>query len=192
MGEALQAEKAAMRRRVRDRLEAMTVPERAAKSPAACELLERQALWKKARAVLFYAPLPGELDIWPLMEKGLREGKQIALPRFSKEKGIYAACVIGDTAAQLQRGQFGILEPSAACPEVELNGLDFLLVPGIAFDLHGRRLGRGKGFYDLLLGSVRGKTCGVAFDEQIVGEVPLEPHDVTLNCILTPTRWIEL
>jgi 5-formyltetrahydrofolate cyclo-ligase len=66
------------------------------------------------------------------------------------------------------------------------------LVPGVAFDLHGRRLGRGKGFYDRLLADVRGKTCGVAFDEQIVREVPVEPHDSDVNCILTPTRWIEL
>ena len=73
-----------------------------------------------------------------------------------------------------------------------LNRLDFVLVPGIAFDLQGRRLGRGKGYYDRLLAEVRGKTCGVAFDEQIVDEIPVEPHDIHVNCILTPTRWIEL
>jgi 5-formyltetrahydrofolate cyclo-ligase len=66
-----------------------------------------------------------------------------------------------------------------------------VLVPGVAFDSHGRRLGRGKGFYDQLLAFVRGTKCGVAFDEQIVPEIPIEPHDVRLNCILTPTRWIE-
>ena len=75
---------------------------------------------------------------------------------------------------------------------VSLNRLDFILVPGVAFDLHGRRLGRGRGYYDILLAKVRGTTCGVAFDEQIVREVPVEPHDSDVNCILTPTRWIEL
>jgi 5-formyltetrahydrofolate cyclo-ligase len=67
-----------------------------------------------------------------------------------------------------------------------------ILVPGVAFDLRGYRLGRGKGFYDQLLAAVRGPTCGVGFDEQIVDAVPVEPHDVRLSCLLTPTRWIEL
>ena len=68
--------------------------------------------------------------------------------------------------------------------------LDVVLVPGVAFDLGGRRLGRGAGYYDRLLTGVRGTTCGVAFDEQISGELPVEPHDVHVNCILTPTRWL--
>jgi 5-formyltetrahydrofolate cyclo-ligase len=62
----------------------------------------------------------------------------------------------------------------------------------VAFDLHGRRLGRGKGFYDRLLARTRGTKCGVAFDEQIVAKITVEPHDAQVNCLLTPTRWIEL
>jgi 5-formyltetrahydrofolate cyclo-ligase len=62
----------------------------------------------------------------------------------------------------------------------------------VAFDVHGHRLGRGKGYYDQLLRGLGGTTCGVAFDQQIVGEIPVEPHDVRVNCVLTPTRWIEL
>jgi len=73
-----------------------------------------------------------------------------------------------------------------------LNRLDLTLVPGVAFDLHGRRLGRGKGIYDQILAAVGGLTCGITFDEQVVSEVPVEPHDIQVNRILTPTRWIEL
>jgi 5-formyltetrahydrofolate cyclo-ligase len=91
--------------------------------------------------------------------------------------------------AQLTPERRSALAVRASAP---LNRLDFILVPGVAFDLHGRRLGRGRGFYDQLLANVRGRTCGVAFDEQIVRDVPIEPHDVSLNCILTPTRWVEL
>jgi 5-formyltetrahydrofolate cyclo-ligase len=65
------------------------------------------------------------------------------------------------------------------------------LVPGVAFDVRGGRLGRGRGFYDRLLAGVSGAKCGVAFDEQIVDAVPAGPLDIRLNCILTPTRWIE-
>ncbi|HLP77584.1 MAG TPA: 5-formyltetrahydrofolate cyclo-ligase, partial [Candidatus Paceibacterota bacterium] len=77
------------------------------------------------------------------------------------------------------------------CAPVSLNQLDLVLVPGVAFDACGRRLGRGKGFYDRLLADTRGIKCGVAFDEQIVTGIPVEPHDVLVDCILTPTRWID-
>ena len=107
------------------------------------------------------------------------------------ETEIYVACRILNASVDVQIGKFGIREPSPRCPEVPLNQLDFVLVPGVAFDVYGRRLGRGKGYYDRLLAQVGGKTCGVAFDEQIVGEVPVGPLDIVLNCILTPERWVE-
>ena len=66
---------------------------------------------------------------------------------------------------------------------------DLVFVPGIAFDLVGRRLGRGKGFYDRLLAGVRGHKCGVAFDTQLVAEMPEEPHDMRVDSIITPSRW---
>ncbi|MEO7298989.1 MAG: 5-formyltetrahydrofolate cyclo-ligase, partial [Verrucomicrobiota bacterium] len=58
------------------------------------------------------------------------------------------------------------------------------------FDLTGRRLGRGKGFYDRLLAEIPGTKCGVCFDEQIVEEIPTESHDVRMDYVLTPTRWL--
>ena len=81
------------------------------------------------------------------------------------------------------------MEPKQDCPEVPLKQLDFIVVPGVAFSLDGRRLGRGRGFYDRLLASVRGIKCGVAFDEQIVDAIPADGQDIRLDYILTPTRW---
>jgi 5-formyltetrahydrofolate cyclo-ligase len=173
-------------------LKSMSRQQHAAASARAQALLEQQAAWRNAQSVLFYAPLPEELDVWPLAESALSAGKTVALPRFVPRKKIYAAGAIRSAASDLAIGQFGIQEPADHCSELPLNRLDLVLVPGVAFDLHGRRLGRGKGFYDQLLAAVRGTTCGVAFDEQIVSEIPVEPHDIHLNCILTPTRWIEL
>jgi 5-formyltetrahydrofolate cyclo-ligase len=72
------------------------------------------------------------------------------------------------------------------------NRLDFAIVPGVAFTLEGRRVGRGKGHYDRLLSSVGGVKCGVAFDEQIVEAIPVEPHDVRMDWIVTPTRLARL
>jgi len=183
--------KTALRQQIRTVLNAMTPAQRAGASGRACALLEHQTVWKKAALIFFYAPLPEELDIWPLLSHSLAAGKTVALPRFDPTTQRYVACQIQDIARDLSAGRYGIREPGGHCVAVPPNRLDLVLVPGVAFDLQGRRLGRGKGFYDQMLASVRGTTCGVGFDEQIVETIPVEPHDVPLNCILTPSRWIE-
>lgn len=182
--------KTILRREIRRRLKQMTPEQRAAGSSKACSLLEKQGVWQKAPSILFYAPLPEELDIWSLVRDSLAAGKTVALPRFDSSTNQYIACRVQNIADDIVSGQFGIREPADHCPAVDWNRLGLVLVPGVAFDVRGRRLGRGKGFYDQLLAGVPGTTCGVAFDEQIVPEVPLEPHDIPVNCILTPTRWI--
>ncbi len=156
-----------------------------------CERLREQHVWSAARTVLLFAPLPDEPDTWPLLAVAIASGKLVGLPAFVAGTNGYTARQILDPTRDLTTGQFGIREPAATCPEVPLNRLDLVLVPGIAFDTRGGRLGRGKGFYDRLLSAVNGTKCGVAFDEQIVDAVPVGPMDVRLNCILTPTRWIE-
>ena len=190
-GMNLSESKGVLRKEIRARLKAMTSEQRVTSSGRACALLEQQAAWKRASLIFFYAPLPEEMDIWPLLGDAIAAGKTAALPRFDEATQRYVACQIQDVAIDLSEGQFGIREPRGHCIAVPPNRLDLILVPGVAFDSHGRRLGRGKGFYDQLLASVRGTTCGVAFDEQIVEAVPVESHDVHLNCILTPTRWME-
>jgi 5-formyltetrahydrofolate cyclo-ligase len=183
--------KTELRRQVGERLNAMTGAQRdEASSQARSKLLE-QKLWQQARSILFFAPLPRELDVWPLLETALLEGKTVGLPRFDPDLKMYLPCRIRHANRDVQIGNFGIREPKPDCSELPTH-LDLILVPGLAFDLDGRRLGRGKGFYDRLLAEVLGTTCAVAFDAQIVEEVPVEPHDVLLDCILTPTRWIQL
>ena len=191
MSAHVQNTKAALRRQMRAELKILTLEHRAAASVQACLLLEKQAVWKQARSILFYAPMPGELDIWRLVEESVAVGKLVALPQYQRAENRYVACRIERLPHDLKPGLHGIREPADHCALVPLNRLDLVLAPGVAFDLRGGRLGRGKGFYDQLLAHVRGTKVGVAFDEQIVGEIPVEPHDVYLNCILTPTRWIE-
>jgi 5-formyltetrahydrofolate cyclo-ligase len=184
--------KAELRKNVRAVLAGMAPSDRTSHSDAACRLLERQAIWATAKTILFYAPMREELDIWPLLVDSVAAGKTVSLPRFDPATNRYLACEIRDAAKDVATGQFGIREPGERCVAVPLNRLDLILVPGVAFDLRGGRLGRGNGFYDRLLAEVRGATCGVAFDEQIVEEIPVEPHDIHLNCILTPTRWVDV
>lgn len=171
---------------------ALSAGHRANGSAHAREQLEQKAVWQNARSVLLFAPTPDEVDIWLLLKAALKTGKVTALPRFDSATSTYSAAQIKDPARDTREGRFGIREPAGSCPTVPLNRLDLVLVPGLAFDVHGRRLGRGKGYYDRLLAAVRGTSCGVAFDEQIVTDIPREPHDALVNCILTPTRWFDV
>ena len=192
MQKMIKEAKQALRKQVRAELRHMEPGEQAAASAQARALLAAQALWKTAQWVLFFAPLPGELDIWPLLSEALSAAKRVALPRFVSETRNYEPCQILDPRLDVEVGQLGIREPLRRCAPLPPTRLDLILVPGVAFDLHGHRLGRGKGYYDRLLRGLGATTCGVAFDQQIVAGIPVEPHDVRVNRVLTPTRWIQM
>lgn len=187
---ATAAAKAQLRQEVQEVLRTIPAERVRELSRHACERLARQPVWRQAASVFGFAPMAGELDIWPLIEAAWEMGKEVALPQFDPAIRAYRVCRVRG-AADLVLGHFGIREPAPDCPPAELKRLDLVLVPGVAFDSRGRRLGRGKGYYDRMLPATRGVLCGVAFDEQVVGEVPAAPHDASVSCILTPTRWIE-
>ncbi len=183
--------KALLREQIRAQVRSISPTARNSGSLELCARLRTQRVWQASKAVLLFAPLPDEPDVWPLLNEALAANKIVALPSFVSTTNAYIARRVTNPARDLIVGQFGIREVAALSPEMALNQLDLVLVPGLAFDPHGRRLGRGKGFYDRLLAGVRGTKCGVAFDEQLVDAVPVGPFDIPLNCILTPTRWIE-
>ena len=189
MSESTAKQKVELRRRMRSELKRLSPSVRLTGSGRVCSQLQAQSIWREARAVLLFAPLPDEVDVTPLFKVALVAGKKLALPRFEHNAQSYVASRIVNPTKDLRPGRFGISEPAETCAGVPLNELDFLIVPGVAFTLDGRRLGRGKAFYDRLLASVRGITCGVAFDEQIVDAIPTEPHDIRLDLILTPSHW---
>jgi 5-formyltetrahydrofolate cyclo-ligase len=191
MTEPISQAKQTLRQQMRQQLAVLTATTRATAATALCARITAAKIWREAKSVLLFAPLPDEPDLWPLLGQGLAENKHCALPSYVPATGVYVARRIADPVRDLATGKFGIREGAESCPEIPLNQLDLVLVPGVAFDAHGRRLGRGKGFYDRLLAGVRGTKCGVAFEEQLVPAVPVGPHDISLNCILTPARWIE-
>ena len=170
----------------------MTPAQRESAAAAICARLVAQPVWQNAQSVLLFAPMLDEPDVWPLAGVALREGKRVALPRYLAGAARYEAAWISNLTQDVTRGRYGIREPGAVCKVADLKRLDLVLVPGVAFDWHGRRLGRGKGYYDRLLADVSGKTCGIAFDQQLVDVISVEPHDVLLNCILTPSHWFAL
>jgi 5-formyltetrahydrofolate cyclo-ligase len=180
--------KTELRTAVRAKVRAIQAAERTRLSELMRETMKSQSEWQEAASVLLFSALPDEPDLGELLTDALKTGKQVALPRFDDQTGMYVAAATAGPQ-DLVAGRFGAIEPGPRNALVSLNQLDFAFIPGIAFDLAGRRLGRGKGFYDRLLAEVRGHKCGVCFDAQVVAAVPEEPHDVRVDSILTPTRW---
>jgi len=159
---------------------------------ASMELNERlKAQMPSARTILFFAPLPDELDVWPVLELSLALGANCALPFFDADKKIYGARRLKNPASEIITGKFGVREPASGCAEISLDQFDLVLVPGMAFDFSGNRLGRGQGFYDRLLEKASGIKCGVCHDFQLLKKIPAEPHDAKVNFILTPSRCVK-
>ena len=96
---------------------------------------------------------------------------------------------VKDLENELAEGTYGIREPVPEARAVEAPGPDLILVPGLAFDLRGGRLGKGKGFYDRYLAGVRGFRAGLAYDVQITDKnLPLDAHDQTMDAVVTDQR----
>jgi 5-formyltetrahydrofolate cyclo-ligase len=178
-----------LRQEIREALKKLSAAERAIGSEQICQRVRAQPVWKEACAVLLFVPSGFEPDIRPLLDDALRAGKGVALPRFSSEQNLYVTCRIEQEDCNLQPGPFGVAEPGPACPIFPANQLDFCLVHLSRVYAKRRTVGSGQGYYDRLLAEVRGFKCGVAFECQVVANIPLEPHDILLNCILTPMRW---
>ena len=178
-----------LRQKIRAQLEKISPAVRAVESIDLCERLEAQI--PSAHTILFFAPLPDESDIWPVLELSLALGTNCALPFFDAEKKTYGARLLKTLATDIVIGKFGVREPAVNCEEIPLNKFDLVLVPGIAFDLSGHRLGRGQGFYDRILTEASGIKCGVAYDFQLLEEIPTEPHDAKVDFIFTPSRCVK-
>jgi 5-formyltetrahydrofolate cyclo-ligase len=188
----LNIQKAALRKQIRTALQRISPAARETVSAQARALLKEQSIWKNAASILFFAPVLNEVDVWPLLEEAINIGKTAALPRFDSADQSYVACRVQNLRSEIMIGEFGIREPAAKCAEIPFGKFDLVLVPGVAFDLRGCRLGRGRGFYDRLLVEVRGVKCGVAFDDQIVNEIPAGTLDVQVDFILTATRCVKV
>jgi len=180
--------KTELRFQIRAALEKISPAVRAVESIELCERLKAQM--PSAHTILFFAPLPDELDVWPVLELSLALGTTCALPFFDAEKKSYGAKEIQKLATDIVLGKFGVREPASNCVEIALDKFDLVLVPGMAFDLHGNRLGRGQGFYDRLLQVVSGVKCGISYDIQLLEIIPTEPHDARVDFVLTPGKCV--
>jgi 5-formyltetrahydrofolate cyclo-ligase len=180
--------KAGLRKTIREALGKISLAVRLVESLEICARLEPQL--QSAHTILFFAPLADELDVWPLLEKLLPAKKICALPAFDAALQYYSARRVKNLETDIFTGKFGVSEPLAECETVPLDRFDLVLVPGMAFDRTGNRLGRGRGFYDRILGAASGVKCGVAYDFQLLEKIPVEAHDAKVDFIFTPTRCV--
>jgi 5-formyltetrahydrofolate cyclo-ligase len=181
--------KSELRLKVREALGKISLAVRMVESMDLCARLEPQL--RSAHRILFYSPLADELDVWPLLEKLLKTPTVCALPAFDAASQIYSARRVKNLETDIFTGKFGISEPLESCEEVPLDGFDLVLVPGMAFDLSGNRLGRGRGFYDRMLAQATGIKCGVGYDFQLMEQIPTEAHDEKVDFIFTPNRCVK-
>jgi 5-formyltetrahydrofolate cyclo-ligase len=182
---SLEEQKRLIRRELKTHSTRLDQCERVSLGAQASNQLLNAPWFSRIKFILGYVPLQDEVEM-DLFSLG---SKPLALPRFDKSTGVYCAAILTGQIKDLPRGQFGIPEPPAGAACIPLNALDLVLVPGVAFDRAGRRLGRGLGFYDRLLAEVPGVKCGVAYDWQILSELPAEPHDMSVDFIVTPTQF---
>lgn len=184
--------KARIRARLSAARAAMTPENKAALSERISKCLLRDADFQKARVIALYASCRNEVDTGLLMEKTPALGKELCLPRVDRSgREIRFFHVSG--SGDLARGAFGILEPGAACPPVAPEKIELIVVPGIAFDENGNRIGFGGGYYDRFLPSLRPGThrIALAYEFQVLREkLPVLPKDVKIGKIITEERVI--
>ena len=169
---------------MRELKRAVTMEEKLRRSEAVMRQVEALPEFRKARVVLLYWSMADEVQTHAFVN------------RWYGDKVLLLPCVDGDdlllrqyTGPQclVEGEQFGIGEPDASLPVyTDLDSVEMIIVPGVAFDRAGNRMGRGRGFYDRLLKSTpTAVKLGVAYDFQLIDSVPVEPHDVRMNRVIT-------
>jgi 5-formyltetrahydrofolate cyclo-ligase len=189
----LKAVKQQLRSRIMEERKAIPDKRRSALSAQACSYLEQLEELKNARAIMAFHPFGAELDILPFVDQARARGQEVWLPlTLTAEKRLVPYRYSGPE--MLKQGVYGIWEPDPTRAEkAELSMLDAVLVPGVAFDLRGGRMGYGGGFYDRFLAALprRPFLVGVAFSMQVVDEVPREPHDIGLDGLVTESGFAQ-
>jgi 5-formyltetrahydrofolate cyclo-ligase len=146
--------------------------------------LEKMTCFCEAKTVLLYYPIQNEVNVLPLVKKYKHE-KTLLFP-VSHRHGMTVHPYAGNK--NMHRGKFGIPEPTTPAYE---GGIDLVIVPAVAFDTKGRRLGRGGGYYDRFIKKqTHAVLVGVGYDFQLVDEVPAARHDQRVHRIILPSKTI--
>jgi 5-formyltetrahydrofolate cyclo-ligase len=195
----IRAAKAALRREGRDAARALTAADRAMAAEKALGHLRELPAFRDARTVALFCATFEEVDTENIIRHALAEGKTVRLPYLPDEGSApprMAFATIRDYDRDLTEGAFGILEPREELrgerpggPAQDAPEPDLILIPGVAFDERGGRVGRGKGFYDRFLEGKNTVKVGLAFEAQVLRKkLPLEAHDQLLDGLVTEAK----
>ncbi|MBD5195791.1 MAG: 5-formyltetrahydrofolate cyclo-ligase [Bacteroidales bacterium] len=176
-------EKSEIRKKIKAMKAMMLENEKLEAAEKVFEILEQSAAFMLAEKILMYHSLPDELPTRGFLNKWSSR-KKFYLPRVN---GVNLE-ILPYNESRLELGSFHIEEPTGN-DVVDPDEIELIVVPGVAYDEYGNRLGRGKGFYDRLLSSSSATKVGVGFDFQIVESIPSEPHDVAMDIVISPTRY---
>jgi 5-formyltetrahydrofolate cyclo-ligase len=182
--------KGALRRRMKGVRSALPASARAARSQAAAARVVDLHGFDAAGTILVYAPIGAEASPAAVVEAARAAGKAVALPRVDFDAGVLRLHR-WDAGAPLHRGGLGVPEPPPDAPCVAEADVDLVIVPALAVDTRGHRIGYGKGFYDQLLPTLpRAGRVAFVYDFQLLAELPNTPGDVPVHVIATDARVI--
>ncbi len=183
--------KAELRKAILAKRNLLTPQQITAKSLQIKQKLFNMVEFKKAICVCFYVSFKNEVSTHEMIKEALQLGKRIVVPVVESEKTL-SLCEIKDFAQEMGIGKFGILEPKSEYRrQVDLSELELVVVPGIAFDENGNRIGFGRGYYDNLLSKMVGLPfIGLAYDLQIVTRIPATDCDIPVHKIITESRIV--
>jgi len=178
--------KAVIRRQLRETLAAMSDAERHAKSIAACALISSSPEFAAAGTLMLYLSMAHEVDTSSLALRAWQEGKTIVVPKVSWDQKRMLPVEINSLHTDMTTSGLGVREPVGGKP-LPLDLIDLVVVPGLGFTVNGFRIGRGMGFYDRFLAQpdFMGLSCGLAFEEQVVEQIPVLDHDMPLSMLVT-------
>jgi 5-formyltetrahydrofolate cyclo-ligase len=192
IGAALREAKRQLRDSTQAARDALPAAQRDAASRRIAEQLTALPSFAAARTILVTLPFRSEWDSRLLASGALAAGKAVVSPRVNPSTRMLSMHRVFDLHSDFAPGHRDVPEPLAHCPEVAAETIDWVLVPGLAFDASGRRLGYGGGYYDRLLPLLPRRATRVAgaFEVQIVAAVPTGPHDLAVDCIVTEARVV--
>ncbi len=179
--------KETLRRTLLKRLHRQPARARLEKSARIRRRLSRLPAYRRAKSVLCYVSIDGEVETGILVEQILCDRKKLAVPVVLPGGRMKIAPVRRSRRELMQVDLFGIPVPASGSGRVSLRELDLIIVPGVAFDVQGWRLGRGLGYFDRFLSRLPRTVprIGLAFELQIVKEVPVHAHDEQMQAVVT-------
>jgi 5-formyltetrahydrofolate cyclo-ligase len=182
------AEKAVIRKEIMAKLLSLDRAERAIKSGKIKRRLFNKECFKRSESIMFYVSKSYEVDTTSMIEEALKQGKRIIIPVTKPKEKKLIPSEIKCPCKDLAKGAFGIREPKKACIRpVKLNDIGMVVVPGIAFDRQGNRIGHGQGYFDRFLRYLPEKTptIGLAFKLQLVRRINTRPWDIPVTQLIT-------